>query len=122
VNAPLCPYFEHKYPCDREACVGGRCVRIQLAPSAPVALLMERITTLETQIAAYRAALGLVNQEEPEPGPDYRGALAPFAKLADALTPEMPDDYLIISWEAGAICVTVGDVRRAHALVEGGPQ
>jgi hypothetical protein len=34
----------------------------------------------------------------------------------------MPDDYLIISWEAGAICVTVGDVRRAHALVEGGPQ
>jgi hypothetical protein len=62
--------------------------------AASFRLLMERITTLETQIAAYRAALGLVNQEEPEPDPlraaveRLRGAWDRLSACVDEFEPE----------------------------------
>jgi hypothetical protein len=51
-------------------------------------------------------------------------ALRPLAKMAEAIPAYTSDNDVIISWEAGRIIVTVGDVRRAAtalAALEGAP-
>lgn len=46
--------------------------------------------------------------------------LRPFARMADALPADTPDDRMLIAWNAGRIIVTVADVRAAVDALRAG--
>lgn len=70
-----------------------------------MAARLERLVQVHDDTAAERAALRRV-----------AAAAAPFAKMARTLA-MVPDDWMLISWDAGALVVTAADFRALAAAL-----